>query len=339
VFGSNGGLYAARLSGGTVLTSGPQEAYVRLNITRLGTMSGLYISGTNLYRFSARFSQAVEGGSQVATATVGTGALEVSVTNDPVNPSVRARFSPTQNAAGYGESVFLARLGVKNLNLATNYTGSFEDSGSGALQGYASTRVNLTSGMVAVTGLLPHTAQRFAASAEMYTDPAGNSSATMANLIVRLNATKQMFATWELESATIGGNLSIVSAGVNAASKFGVTGAKYAPAAPGALLVPFVSTRDQAIVTLGAAELARFSASGNRLLPAGSAFAPSGGRFSLSFNSATGVVSGLISTGSTGGAKAFSGVILQGDYRSNGGVIGVAILPATGETLRFEPAN
>jgi hypothetical protein len=34
----------------------------------------------------------------------------------------------------------------------------------------------------------------------------------------------------------------------------------------------------------------------------------------------------------------FTGVILQGGYRTNGGILGVGVTPA-GDTLRFEPAN
>jgi len=343
VVGSNGGLFAARLSG-TALPSGTAEGYLRLNFTRAGTVSGLYTSGSSVYRFSARL--AISKDTQVALVpelVPGTGSstsgLRLTVTGDASNPVAAVQLVPSGSASVTTTPVPLARLGVKNLTLSSVYTSTFQNPTDGSFKGYASVRVNLSSGNVAVSGMLPETGQRFTASSTMYADPAGLSPASMTDLIVRLSASKRLFSTWKLETATVAGDAVVVT-GATSGTKYDVTGARYTPAALGALLVPFVSTRDQALVTRGGVELARFTAAENRLLPAASSFAAAGGRFSVRFTSSTGIVSGLVSLSGTPGVPpvAFTGVILQGEYRSNGGILGVAVTQ-DGSTLQFEPAN
>ena len=346
VFGSNGGLFAARLSG-SALPSGTPEGYVRLNFTRAGTASGLYTSGKNVYRFTARF--ALQGETQTAEiANVGRtdNTLRLTVSGDFSNPVARVQLIPAvPNPAIV--AVTLARLGAKNLTLSSAYTGTFQDSTAPGFQGYTSTRVNLNSGIVAVSGMLPQTGRRFTASSSMYMVTADDSApalstASLTDLIVRLDAETRLFATWKLDTDTLAGD-AVVVVGAVTGTKYDVTGAKYAAAASGAVLAPFVSVRDEAIVTYLDAEVARFTAQGGRLVPAISSYASSGGRFSLRFVSSTGVVSGLVSLSGESVPVPFTGVILQGDYRTNGGVLGVALIPAIGltpsKTLRFEPAN
>jgi hypothetical protein len=203
--------------------------------------------------------------------------------------------------------------------------------------GYSSTRVNLNSGIVAVSGILPVTGERFTATSSMYADPLGVSPASMTDFVVRLSETRRLFSTWKLETASLGGDATVVTGTANGIP-YDVTGAKYAPAPIGSLLAPFVSTRDQAVVTYDGTELSRFTAQANRLIPEASAFAAAGGRFSIRFISNTGVVSGLVTPKPGDPPAPFTGVILQGGYRTNGGILGVGVT-TTGVTLRFEPAN
>jgi hypothetical protein len=332
VAGSNGGLFAARLRRSSI-PSGTPEGYVKMNVTRVGTASGQYLSGLGISRFSARFK--LVSGQQVAeVAGVAGGTLRLTITNDPVNPVVSAQL------VGSGESapVKMARLGTKNLTLSKAYTGTFADRDSGSLQGFTMTRINLASGTVFVSGMLPESGVRFSASSGMYSDPDGLSAASMCDFIVRVSSGLRLYATWKLETATQSGDVSVAAAAIGDTKDYDLTGASYSPAPLGEILFPFVSTRDEAVVTLAGSELGRFTATGNRLVPKASAFAAAGGRFSLSYNASTGQVSGLVSLASGGPLRSFVGVILQGDYRQNGGVMGVGVT-RSGETIRFEPAN
>jgi hypothetical protein len=304
-----------------------------MNVTRVGTASGQYLSGLGISRFSARFK--LVSGQQVAeVAGVAGGTLRLTITNDPVNPVVSAQL------VGSGESapVKMARLGTKNLTLSKAYTGTFADRDSGSLQGFTMTRINLASGTVFVSGMLPESGVRFSASSGMYSDPDGLSAASMCDFIVRVSSGLRLYATWKLETATQSGDVSVAAAAIGDTKDYDLTGASYSPAPLGEILFPFVSTRDEAVVTLAGSELGRFTATGNRLVPKASAFAAAGGRFSLSYNASTGQVSGLVSLASGGPLRSFVGVILQGDYRQNGGVMGVGVT-RSGETIRFEPAN
>ncbi len=337
VYGSNGGLFAARISGDALPAATPQ-GYVRMNFTRAGTVSGLYTSGNNVVRFASRF--ALNGSNQVAEVVQIAGSssnLLFTISADASNPVAKVQLIPSDKSQPATTAVVtLARLGVKNLTLSSVYTGTFQDLLTGAFDGYASTKVNLNSGMVAVSGMLPD-GERFTASSAMYADPEGLSPASMSDFVVRLSATKRLFSTWKLETASIGGDAVVVNNGSDG-TEYSVTGARYAPAALGNLLAPFVSTRDEAVVTDEGNEVSRFTAQANRLIPNASAFASSGGRFSIRFVSSTGVVSGLVTLESGQAPISFTGVILQGEYRTNGGVLGVAVTPS-GKTLRFEPAN
>lgn len=338
VFGSNGGLFAARISG-DALPAGTPQGYIRLNFTRAGTVSGAYTSGNNVFRFASRF--ALNGDTQVAeVARIGGTEynLRFTIGGDPSNPEAEVQLVPFDKAlVATAKKVTLARLGVKNLTLSSVYTGTFQNPSTGAFHGYSSTKVNLNSGIVAVSGMLPVTGERFTASSSMYADPARSNPASMSDFVVRLSATRRLFSTWKLETSSISGDSIVVDGSTNG-TVYDVTGAKYNPAAIGSLLAPFVSTRDEAVVVHNGAEVSRFTAQANRLVPNASAFASSGGRFAIRFISSTGVVSGLVTLQSGGTAVPFTGVILQGEYRTNGGVLGVAVTPS-GSTLRFEPAN
>jgi hypothetical protein len=156
-----------------------------------------------------------------------------------------------------------------------------------------------------------------------------------------------VFATLELSPESLVGDVSAVVPGNTVA--YDITAAAYAVAPLGGLLPPFVSIREEAIVNWVhlvddeaiSTELGRFTASGNRLLPRASAFGATGGRFSLTFSPSTGQVSGYVSLGGTGSdltPKRFTGVILQGAYRVNGGLLGLGISDS-GDIFRFEPAN
>jgi alpha-tubulin suppressor-like RCC1 family protein len=338
VFGSNGGLFSARLSG-SALPAGTPQGYIRLNFTRAGTVSGAYTSGNKVIRFASRF--VLSGENQVAEVPLAGGAstaLRFTITADPSNPVASVRLVPSDNLQSATTSeVVLARLGVKNLTLSAFYTGTFQDPSTGIFHGYSSTRVNLNSGIVSVTGMLPLTGERFTASSSMYADPLGVSPASMTDFVVRLSETRRLFSTWKLETASLGGDAVVVT-GIANGTPYDVTGAKYAPAPMGSLLAPFVSSRDQAVVTYDGTEVSRFTAQANRLIPETSAFAAAGGRFSIRFISNTGVASGLVTLRPGEPPAPFTGVILQGGYRTNGGILGVGVTPA-GITLRFEPAN
>jgi len=332
VVGSNGGLFGARFR--RVSPSEAPEAYVRMNVTRVGTVSGLYISGLSVSRFSARFKLDEDGEHQVAEVLgVAGGTLRLAITNDPSNPVASAEIEG-------GQTVKLARLGAKNLTLSKSYTGASADATSGEFQGFTVTRVNLASGTVFVSGMLPVSGKRFSGSAEMYADPEGVSAASMCDVVVRVDSSTRVFSTWKLETETQSGDLAVATTLVANTRNYDLFGAKYAPAAIGELLNPFVSTRDEAVITSGGTELGRFSAKGNRLIPGVSAFGGQVGRLSMSYLSSTGQVSGLVSfkEGADIITRPYVGVILQGDFRQNGGVIGVGVT-RSGETLRFEPAN
>lgn len=338
VFGSNGGLFSARLSG-TALPPGTPQGYIRLNFTRAGTVSGAYTSGNKVIRFASRF--VLSGANQVAEVPQVGGSsttLRFTITADPSNPVASVQLVPSDNPQSATTSeVVLARLGVKNLTLSGIYTGTFQDPSTGMFHGYSSTKVNLNSGIVAVSGMVPLTGERFTATSSMYADPRGVSPASMTDLVVRLSETRRLFSTWKLETASLGGDAVVVT-GTSNGVPYDVTGAKYSPAALGSLLAPFVSTRDQAVVTYNGTEVSRFTAQASRLIPEVSAFAAAGGRFSTRFLAGTGVVSGLVTLKPGDAPVPFTGVILQGGYRTNGGILGVGVTPA-GDTLRFEPAN
>ncbi len=330
VVGSNGGLFGARFR--RISPSETPEGYVRMNVTRVGTVSGLYVSGLSVSRFSARFK--LEGEQQVAEVSgIAGGTLRLTITNDPSNPVASAEIEG-------GQTVKLARLGAKNLTLSKSYTGASADATSGDFQGFTITRVNLSSGTVFVSGMLPVSGKRFSGSGEMYPDPEGVSAASMCDVVIRVDATTRVFSTWKLETETQSGDLAVATTLVANTRNYDLFGAKYAPASIGELLSPFVSTRDEAVISSGGTELGRFSARGNRLIPGASAFGGQGGRLSMSYLSSNGQVSGLVSfkDGSDIITRPFVGVILQGDFRQNGGVIGVGVT-RNGETLRFEPAN
>jgi hypothetical protein len=395
VVGSNSGLFGARFRRATSPVGAP-EGYIRMNVTKVGTASGLYMSGLSVSRFSTRFQ--LVSGKQVAEVTgIAGGTLRISVTNDPTNPVVSAQFI----GAGEGETVKLARLGTKNLTLSKAYTGTLLDDASGDFQGFTMTRVNLVSGTVFVSGMLPRTGKRFSASSDLYADPEGQSAASMSDLIIRLDSSTRLFATWKLETDVQSGDLSVATAVVEETEDYKLTGANYSPAPIGELLSPFVSTRDEAVISHYGTEIGRFSAVGNRLVTGSSTFAAQGGRLSVSYLSSTGQVSGLLSMGVTvssmtsgssvvtvsstkglsagmtvanenlpsgtiilavndseqrltlsqnanktatnvamavGPLRPFVGVILQGDFRQNGGLIGIGVT-RNGETIRFEPAN
>ncbi len=336
--GLNGGLYAGRFKGGA------GEGYIRLNVTRVGTVSGVYTDGLVQYRFGGRFS--LVGSEWVTSINLGGGpnVLRIAAGNDASAPVVSAQLLPGGVASGV--ALPLARQGVRDSSLAPIYTGAYQDKVTGSLAGVVSARVNTASGVVIFTGALPD-GGRLSGTSAMYADPAGIQSALLSDLILRLSATKRVFSTLALSPESFTGDASVVTAVSTAA--YDLTGAAYTVAPLGGLLTPFVSVRDQAIVNLVqgsgssevSTELGRFTASGNRLLPLGSAFASAGGRFSLTFAPATGQVSGFVSFGSTGADRTprrFTGVILQGGYRLNGGLLGVGVTD-TGETIRFEPAN
>jgi hypothetical protein len=337
VVGSNGGLYGARFKRGKAALIA--EAYVRMNVTRSGTVSGTYANGISLNRFSARFKLADSenpASAQVAEVSLGGGGdkLRLSISGSPGSQTASAQIV---RAGDVIATVKLASLGVKNLTLAKSYTGTFENPVDGSQMGFTVTKVNLSKGTVAVSGMLPATGQRFAATSELYADPEGMSSASMSDFVVRVGSTARIFATWKLETESHAGDLSLATNVIADTLQYDLSGSSYAQAAIGQLLSPFVSSRDEAVVSDGGTELARFTAQGNRLYPSSSAFASSGGRFSLSYIASTGQVNGLI-TNSDGQLEAFSGVILQGDFRPNGALMGIGVT-RSGRTIRFEPAN
>jgi alpha-tubulin suppressor-like RCC1 family protein len=346
--GLNGGLYAGRFKASAtppVLPDEAEEAYVRLNVTRAGTVSGVYTDGLLQYRFGGRFTQDADS-NWVTSISLGVSEdkLLITVRNDVSAPVVTVQLLP--GGVADGAALKLARQGMKDASLAQICTGVFQTKDSGLPVGVLSTRVNPSSGIVIVTGTLPD-GGRVSGSSVLYADPAGIQAAPMSDLILRLAATKRVFSTLAFSPESFVGDASIVTVGNTEA--YDLTGAVYAVAPLGGLLPPFVSVREEAILnwvhTVGLAtvstELGRFTASGNRLLPGASAFASAGGRFSLTFSPSTGQVSGYASFGAglpERTPKRFTGVVLQGGYRGNGGLLGIGITD-DGTVIRFEPAN
>jgi hypothetical protein len=347
--GLNGGLYAGRFkknASPAVLPASAKEGYVRLNVTRVGTVSGVYTDGLQQYRFGARFTQDADS-NWVTSISPGGGSLDrllITVRNDVSAPEVTVRLLP--GGVVDGAALKLARQGMKDASLAQICTGVFQVKDSGLPVGVLSTRVNPSSGIVIVTGALPG-GGRVSGSSALYADPAGLEAAPMSDLILRLAANKRVFSTLAFSPESFVGDASVVT--VDPTVTYDMTGAVYAVAPLGGLLPPFVSVREEAILnwvhTVNLApvstELGRFTASGNRLLPRASAFASAGGRFSLTFSPSTGQVSGYASFGAELPEltpKRFTGVILQGGYRGNGGLLGIGITD-DGTVIRFEPAN
>jgi len=340
LYGGNAGLFASRIVANGTLGGGPGslEGYVRLNVSRAGTVSGVYTAGMSVYRFSGRFAL-VNGVQTTETALTGSDKLRLSVSSDLANPKLTAQVVRTAGSSVVGPVVTLSPIGTRDKSLATVYTGAFKLNTTGALLSYLSTQVNLSTGNVTVSGALP-TGERFSASSQMYADARGIITSPLSDFVIPVGSTKRLFATWELAATTHAGDAVVVTAGTTETSKFDLVGAKYSKAAVGELIAPFVSTRDQAVVLFEGTEVASFLPSGNRFLPGASTLAALGGRFSLSFNSNTGLLSGVVSTGNSSAVvnKQFNGVLLQGDFRPTGGLLGVGVT-TDGKAIRFEPAN
>ena len=318
-FSTLSGSFSARMPAEPALVSSPgaKEGIVNISVTRSGTASGVYQAGLNRYSFAGRFDA-----NGVLTTSLRPAAnddwLVISVTGTAENPGISAKVRKGNN---YGTARTLVRLGVSNSSLTGTYTGAFGDGTTTALSGYITVNVVALGSRVLVAYGLP-TGETASGSTSLYADPLGQFTGLFTDLVVPLSNTKRLYSTIKVAPTFLAGDAVVYSEALVKA--YDVVGANYAPPSDGSPIAPFVSSYEEGVINVDGIEVARITSLGRKLSTLSVAYSASGGRLSLSLNSRTGLVSGVVNT-SASVRKTFNFVILQGQFRFTNAALGAGV--------------